>query len=143
MASALHRLWLPRHRDTHRRHIPVADLHQLHRGSAKMRLENVAKAAWAQGVKATVFNCPEIRTNSSDIFVGVELSLFPLLKALMKEGDGAQAGVQWQACRDLLQEGNSLEALLQKIDDYNATGVMRKYRDFAAGRWTTPLSWPT
>lgn len=101
-------------------------------GSAKMRLENVAKAAWAQGVKATVFNCPEIRTNSSDIFVGVELSLFPLLKALMKEGDGAWAGVQWQACRDLLQEGNSLEALLQKIDDYNATGVMRKYRDFAA-----------
>jgi hypothetical protein len=87
-------------------------------GQAKMRLENVAKAAWAQGVKATVFNCPEIRTNSSDIFVGVELSLFPLLKALMKEGDGAWAGAQWQACRDLLQEGNSLEALLQKIDDY-------------------------
>ena len=28
--------------------------------------------------------------------------------------------------------GQLLEALLQKIDDYNATGVMRKYRDFAA-----------
>lgn len=101
-------------------------------GNAKMRLENVAKDAWAQGIKATVFNCPEIRTNSSDIFVGVELSLFPLLKALKQEGGAAWADAQWQACRDTLQEGNSLEALLQKIDDYNASGVMEKYRNFAA-----------
>src|SRR5574343_1600544 len=49
-------------------------------GGAKKRLEDHARTAWQQGVKATVFNCPEIRTNSSDIFVGVELSLFPLLK---------------------------------------------------------------
>jgi len=101
-------------------------------GKAKMRLEQIARDAWAQGIKATVFNCPEIRTNSSDIFVGVELSLFPLLKALKKEGGGAWADAQWQACRDLLQDGMSLEALLQKISDYNATGVMQKYRDFAA-----------
>ena len=58
---------------------------------AKMRLEQVAEAAWAKGIKATVFNCPEIRTNSSDIFVGVELSLFPLLKASKKEQGGAWA----------------------------------------------------
>ena len=101
-------------------------------GYAKMRLERVAQDAWAQGVKATVFNCPEIRTNSSDIFAGVELSLFPLLKALRKESGAAWAEAQWQACRDLLQDDRSLEALLQKIDDYNATGVMRTFRDFAA-----------
>ncbi|MBI2286501.1 MAG: hypothetical protein HYU79_03470 [Nitrosomonadales bacterium] len=101
-------------------------------GYAKMRLERVATDAWAQGIRATVFNCPEIRTNSSDIFVGVELSLFPLLKALKKEGGAAWADAQWQACRDLLQEGMSLEALLQKISDYNATGVMQAYRNFAA-----------
>ena len=101
-------------------------------GYAKMRLERVATDAWAQGIRATVFNCPEIRTNSSDIFVGVELSLFPLLKALKREGGAAWADAQWQACRDLLQEGMSLEALLQKISDYNATGVMQAYRDFAA-----------
>jgi hypothetical protein len=41
-------------------------------GLAKMRLERIAQAAWAQGIKATVYNCPEIRTNSSDIFAGVE-----------------------------------------------------------------------
>src|SRR5512139_1009022 len=32
-------------------------------GRAKMRLEHVAEAAWGQGIKATVYNCPEIRTN--------------------------------------------------------------------------------
>ncbi len=101
-------------------------------GQAKMRLERVAEAAWAQGIKATVYNCPEIRTNSSDIFVGVELSLFPLLIALKKEGGGAWADEQWQACCDLLDEGTSLEDLLQKIDAYNANDVMKSFRNYPA-----------
>jgi len=101
-------------------------------GPAKMRLERVAEAAWAKGIKATVYNCPEIRTNSSDIFVGVELSLFALLKALKKENGGAWAEAQWQACSALLQEGTSLEKLLQKIDDYNGSSVMKGFRNFAA-----------
>lgn len=107
-------------------------------GKAKMRLERIAEDAWKQGVKATVYNCPEIRTNSSDIFVGVELSLFPLLKALKKEQGGAWAEVQWQACRDVLQEGHTLESLLQKIDDYNASDVMKGFRNFEA--WPMPNS---
>lgn len=101
-------------------------------GYAKMRLEDVARSAWEQGIKATVYNCPEIRTNSSDIFVGVELSLFPLLKALQKEGDGAWANEQWKACQALLQEGISLDSLLKKIEDYNVSDVMKKFRDFTA-----------
>ncbi|MFA5824393.1 MAG: hypothetical protein WC825_00315 [Gallionellaceae bacterium] len=101
-------------------------------GKAKMRLEHIAEAAWAKGIKATVYNCPEIRTNSSDIFVGVELSLFPLLNALKKENGGAWAEAQWQACRALFQEGHSLEQLLKKIADYNASDVMKTFRDFAA-----------
>ena len=101
-------------------------------GYAKMRLEDIARSAWGKGIKATVYNCPEIRTNSSDIFVGVELSLFPLLKALQKEGDGAWANTQWQACQALLQDGISLESLLKKIEDYNVSDVMKRFRDFAA-----------
>ena len=97
---------------------------------AKMRLERVAQDAWAQGIKATVFNCPEIRTNSSDIFVGVELSLFPLLTALMKEGDGPGRGPVAGLPRPVA-EGNCRSAAAED-HDYNATGVMRKYRDFAA-----------
>ena len=101
-------------------------------GKAKMRLEQVAEKAWAQGIKATVFNCPEIRTNSSDIFVGVELSLFPLLKALKKENGSAWAEAQWQACRALFQDEHALDNLLQKITDYNASSVMKRFRNFEA-----------
>jgi len=101
-------------------------------GKAKMGLEQVAEKAWAQGIKATVFNCPEIRTNSSDIFAGVELSLFPLLTALKKEGGGAWAEAQGKACQALLQEGSTLEGLLKKIEDYNKSATMKTFRNFEA-----------
>jgi len=101
-------------------------------GYAKMRLEDHAEAAWQQGVKATVFNCPEIRTNSSDIFVGVELSLFPLLEALKKESGGDWAEQQWSACRALLDEEVKLEDILAKIAHYNADSTIASFRDFDA-----------
>ncbi|HEY0488285.1 MAG TPA: hypothetical protein VGD30_02115 [Telluria sp.] len=101
-------------------------------GYAKMRLESVAEAAWKQGVAATVFNCPEIRTNSSDIFVGVELSLFPLLKALKKEGGGAWADQQWKICESLLEEGTSLDSLLAMIERYNNDATSATFRNFGA-----------
>ena len=101
-------------------------------GYAKMRLESIAEAAWKQGIYATVFNCPEIRTNSSDIFVGVELSLFPLLTALKKEGGGAWADQQWQICQDLLGEGVSLQSLLDKIEQYNNDATSGHFRNFEA-----------
>jgi hypothetical protein len=97
-----------------------------------MRLEQHAEAAWQQGVKATVFNCPEIRTNSSDIFVGVELSLFPLLEALKKEGGNAWAEQQWQHCQSLLEEGTTLESLLKTIADYNNDATIAKFRNYEA-----------
>ena len=102
-------------------------------GYAKMRLESVAQAAWEQGVAATVFNCPEIRTNSSDIFVGVELSLFPLLKALKKEGGGAWADAQWKICESLLEDGTSLDSLLDMIEKYNNDATSATFRNF--GGW--------
>jgi hypothetical protein len=101
-------------------------------GYAKMRLESVAQAAWAQGVKATVFNCPEIRTNSSDIFVGVELPLLPLLKALKKEGGAAWADQQWAACQALLKDGVELATVLDMIETYNADATSAAFRNFPA-----------
>ncbi|CDG81242.1 enoyl ACP reductase FabMG family protein [Janthinobacterium agaricidamnosum] len=101
-------------------------------GLAKMRLENIAKAAWDKGIQASVFNCPEIRTNSSDIFVGVELSLFPLLNALKKEGGAAWAQQQWDACQALLEDGVSLQDLLDKIAAYNGDATSVVFRNFAA-----------
>ena len=101
-------------------------------GYAKMRLESIAEAAWNNGTFATVFNCPEIRTNSSDIFVGVELSLFPLLRALKKEGGGAWADEQWRICEELLGEGTSLQQLLDTIEGYNNDATSATFRNFEA-----------
>ena len=101
-------------------------------GYAKMRLESIAEAAWKQGVYATVFNFPEIRTNSSDIFVGVELSLFPLLTALKKEGGSEWAQAQWDACQALLGEGVSLQSILDKLENYLQTDTSAGFRNYEA-----------
>ena len=107
-------------------------------GYAKMRLERIAMTHWEQGIKSTVFNCPEIRTNSSDIFVGVELPLIALLPALRKEGGGAWAQAQWEASEALLQDGITLASVLQKGEDFQRTDIARGFRNFAA--WPMPNS---
>jgi hypothetical protein len=101
-------------------------------GYAKMRLEGIAEQAWAAGIKATVYNCPEIRTNSSDVFTGIELPLIPLLLALKKENGGQWADEQWQACEQLLADGLTMEDVFQKITDMQASEVMRPFYDFSA-----------
>ena len=101
-------------------------------GYAKMRLENIARAAWQRGIVASVFNCPEIRTNSSDIFTGVELSLFPLLQALRHEGGGPWAEQQWAACQDLLQDGVTVQDILERINAYNQQPTLAAFRNFDA-----------
>lgn len=107
-------------------------------GLAKMQLERIAQAAWRNNIKATVYNCPEIRTNSSDIFAGVELPLILLLNALKKEEGGAWADAQWQACREFLIDGVTLEDVLQKVRDFQVNEVMQGFCDFAA--WPMPNS---
>lgn len=107
-------------------------------GYAKMRLEDFAKAAWAGGVKATVFNCPEIRTNSSDVFAGIELSLLPLLSALQREGAGSFTDAIWTQSAALLKEGISVQDMLDRVSAYQASEAMQPYYDFAA--WPKPNS---
>ncbi|KQY23768.1 enoyl-acyl carrier protein reductase FabMG [Rhizobium sp. Root482] len=101
-------------------------------GYAKMRLESIAEQAWAQGVKATVYNCPEIRTNSSDVFTGIELPLIPLLLALKKEDGGQWADEQWHACQALLADGVTMTDVFRKITDMQASEIMRPFYDFSA-----------
>ena len=107
-------------------------------GYAKMRLERIAEDAWSKGVMATVYNCPEIRTNSSDVFTGIELPLIPLLLALKKEGGGQWAAEQWRACEALLADGFTLDDVIGKIRDLQASDVMIPFYDFSA--WPMPNS---
>lgn len=100
-------------------------------GWAKIRLEEVAAAAWAEGVKATVFNCPEILTNSSALFLGVENSLYPLLAALEKEGNGPLAEEIKASCRALSNDGIAIDTLIAKANDYLSAPITVALRDLA------------
>ncbi len=107
-------------------------------GYAKMKLEAIAEEAFASGIKATVFNCPEIRTNSSDVFAGIELPLLPLLKALKNENPGARAEKIWADCQALLVDGATIDEVLQKIADFQVSAVMEPFYDF--NKWPMPNS---
>jgi hypothetical protein len=100
-------------------------------GWAKMRLEETAARAWSAGVRATVFNCPEIQTNSSALFLGVEISLYPLLAALVREGGGKTADDIRQKCTALLHDGATIDTLLEKTNQYLASPVLAQFADRA------------
>jgi len=100
-------------------------------GWAKMRLEEHARTAWEQGIKATVYNAPEILTNSSALFLGVEISLYPLLAALEKEGGAAVSASVRAECSRLLAEGATLETMLARANDYLASSVMAAFADLS------------
>ena len=100
-------------------------------GWAKIRLEEAAAAARSRGIAAAVFNSPEIQTNSSALFMGVEISLYPLLAALDREGGGVAASGIKEECRSLLKEGSSLESLLDIAGEFLSAPLMAGFRDFA------------
>jgi hypothetical protein len=107
-------------------------------GWAKMKLEAHAEAAWRDGVRCTVFNCPEIWTNSSALFSGVELSLFPLLRSVREAGQAAgPAGVAaadalWAACRARLKAGATLEGMLERVERFLTAPELQSQRELAA-----------
>jgi Family of unknown function (DUF6936) len=98
-------------------------------GAAKLALERHAEDAWAAGVRGTVFNAPEIWTDSSALFLGVEVSLYPLLLALREAGPGSAAAEgAWSRCAALLREGATLEALLARADAFLTATELAPFR---------------
>jgi hypothetical protein len=100
-------------------------------GWAKLRLEEHAREAWSEGVRATVFDAPEVWTNSSALFSGVEVSLYSLLAALDRAAPGApQVEAIRARCRTLLAEGATLEGLLARADAYLTSPALAAFRKF-------------
>jgi hypothetical protein len=101
-------------------------------GWAKVRLENHSRDFRAKGIACAVYNCPEILTNSSAIFNGVEVSLYPLLGALKKEASAsAKAEGLIKECLSLLKPGNTLDSVMAYTKDYLMSPVIRAHCDFA------------
>lgn len=88
-------------------------------GFAKILLENIAQEYWQKGIKVTVFNAPEILTNSSSIFLGVEVSLYPLMGALRKEASRHPRIAEiLRKCQSVLKEDFTLDEVLEYTDEY-------------------------
>ncbi|NQZ01795.1 MAG: hypothetical protein HRT45_14125 [Bdellovibrionales bacterium] len=103
-------------------------------GFAKMKLEEIATQAFDDGISACVFNAPEILTNSSGVFSGIEIPLYMLLFALEKEN----------------QEGH-LDAILEKawshfkadIDKTEAKAYFNKFfTTDVIQQWSDYKGWP-
>ncbi|QEM69206.1 hypothetical protein FO488_14255 [Geobacter sp. FeAm09] len=100
-------------------------------GWAKMRLEAIAAEATGNGVVATVFNCPEIQTNSSALFLGVEISLYPLLSAIRYVAGEPAAAPLYERCQAMLKDGETVEHLLERADAYLSSPLLAGMLDFA------------
>jgi hypothetical protein len=104
-------------------------------GFAKLKLEEIAEDATHEGVHACVFNAPEILTNSSSIFLGVEVALYPLLGALKREAPNHPYTKSiLEKCGRLLKPEFTLDDVLRITDDYFSSDVIQ--------RWTNFDEWP-
>lgn len=97
-------------------------------GWAKIRLENYSREFSQKGVKTCVYNCPEILTNSSAIFSGVEVSLYPLLGALRKEGsDSKRAQAAIDEAVSLLKPEVKMDDILNYTKAYLTSDLIRAH----------------
>lgn len=97
-------------------------------GWAKIRLENYSREFSQKGIKTCVYNCPEILTNSSSIFSGVEVSLYPLLGALRKEGsDSKKAQTAIDEALALLKPEFKLDDVLNFTKNYLTSDLIRAH----------------
>ena len=100
-------------------------------GFAKLELERIAVRAGQNGIGASVYNAPEILTNSSSIFLGVEVALYPLLGALKKEGASHPLTKQLEKdCQKLLKSEHSLDEIMRLTDGYFRSDVIQKWSDY-------------
>lgn len=105
-------------------------------GFAKLELERIAVRAGQKGVQASVYNAPEILTNSSSIFLGVEVALYPLLGALKKECPNSALTKELNTtCQELLKPEHSLQEILDLTDAYFRSDLIQK-------RWSDYPAWP-
>lgn len=106
-------------------------------GFAKIELEKIAERAWDNNISACVFNAPEILTNSSSIFLGVEVALYPLISAIQKEGgkDHPKVKALIQECESLIDPNVKYDDLKKITDAYFDSPLIRE-------RWSNFPAWP-
>lgn len=100
-------------------------------GWAKILLENISTDWFKKGVQTCVYNCPEILTNSSSIFQGVEIALYNLIRALRKEKPTHPLTQKIEReCANLLKNPQELDHVFGLVDQYMQYSEDHKCSDF-------------
>lgn len=100
-------------------------------GWAKIKMEEVATEAFKNNIPTHVMNVPEILTNSSSIFLGVEISLYSLIRAIKKENRDAEKTNQLiKKCEALLKDGLTFEDVDKATQNYLTNPVVMNYPSF-------------
>ena len=101
-------------------------------GWAKIELENYSKAWSEKGVKTCVYNCPEILTNSSSIFQGLEIPLYNLIRSFEKEAPTHPLTLKInEECKRALKEGATMSQVFALVDDFLSSETFLKTSVFA------------
>lgn len=101
-------------------------------GWAKMDLEEVSKKWFSKGVKTCVYNCPEILTNSSSIFQGVEVALYSLIRIFQKMyPEHGRTHRLIHETTQLLKQPQLLEKIYSLVDDFYLDSQVQKTLDYS------------
>lgn len=101
-------------------------------GFAKIELENYSKTWSEKGVHCCVYNCPEILTNSSSIFQGLEIPLYNLLRALdVKKPNSALTQKVKTECLQALKTPDLLNKLYELVENYFASPHVQSTSDYS------------
>jgi hypothetical protein len=96
-------------------------------GWAKVNLENYSKTWSKKGVKTCVYNCPEILTNSSSIFQGVEIPLYNLIRSFDKEAPTHPMTAKLkQDCKVALKEDATIGQVFSLVDNFLTSDLFLK-----------------
>ncbi|OFZ31173.1 MAG: hypothetical protein A2622_00815 [Bdellovibrionales bacterium RIFCSPHIGHO2_01_FULL_40_29] len=88
-------------------------------GWAKLDLENYAKAWFKKGVSCCVYNCPEILTNSSSVFQGIEIGVYNLIRALeVNKPNSPLTRKITEDCQKVLKSPDNLKQIFEAVDSY-------------------------
>lgn len=98
-------------------------------GWAKIELEKIAEESFDKKVSASVFNAPEILTNSSSVFLGVEVCLYPLLSALKKEGLPSDHKI-FKDCQNKLKDEFKISDVEAYVQDYLNSDTTQSLTNF-------------
>lgn len=96
-------------------------------GWAKIQLENYSKFWSKKDVQCCVYNCPEILTNSSSIFQGVEIPLYNLIRSFERESSNHLITKKIKAdCLAALKEGVSINQIFTLVDNFLSSEIFLK-----------------